>query len=84
MMPNFWQLATTPILKIQEFPLGMLILRQKFSNFVPPAWKLDNPYYHNDKKEQGRNILKHFCDTQKKVFVTEQEDSVTESLESKW
>ena len=25
MMPNFWQLATTPILKIQEFPLGIHI-----------------------------------------------------------
>ena len=30
MMPNFWQLATTPILKIQSFPLGsMLFFRQK-------------------------------------------------------
>ena len=44
----------------------MLILRQSFSKFVPPDWNLDDPYYHNDKKEQGRNILKHFCDTQKK------------------
>ena len=30
MMTNFWQLATTPILKIQEFPCGMLIFRQKY------------------------------------------------------
>ena len=29
MMPNFWQLATTPILKIKEFSLVMLILMQK-------------------------------------------------------
>ena len=28
MMPNLWQLATTPILKIQEFP------------FLPPSKKL--------------------------------------------
>ena len=31
----------------------MLILRKKSINFVPPAWKLDNPYYHNtDNNEQ--------------------------------
>ena len=29
MMPNFWQLATTPILRIQWFPLCMLIFSQK-------------------------------------------------------
>ena len=28
-MPNFLQLATTSICQIQEFPLGMLIFRQK-------------------------------------------------------
>ena len=55
MMPNFWQLATKPILKIYQFPLGMLILRQK-SNFVPPAWKLDNPYYHTGYKTLRANL----------------------------
>ena len=36
-MPNFWQLATTPTLKIQWFPLGTLILRQKiFLILYPP------------------------------------------------
>ena len=29
MMPYFWQLAINPKLKIQYFPLGMLILMQK-------------------------------------------------------
>ena len=37
---TFWQLTTTPILKIQSFRFGMLILLY----FVPPAWKLENPY----------------------------------------
>ena len=37
LMPYFWQLDNNPKLKIQYFPLGMLILKQK-------AWKLDNPY----------------------------------------
>ena len=37
MMPNFWQLAATPILKIQEFFLGMLIHRKKtLLIFYPP------------------------------------------------
>ena len=36
MMPNFWQLATTPILKIDLFPLGMLIFSKKnFLNLYP-------------------------------------------------
>ena len=30
-MPNFWQLATTPILKIQQLPLGMMILANNLS-----------------------------------------------------
>ena len=36
----FWQLATTTILKVQSFPIGMLILGLFFSNFVPPLEKL--------------------------------------------
>ena len=41
-MSNFWLLPTNPILKIQKYPLSMLILRQK-----SPVWKLHNPYCHN-------------------------------------
>ena len=47
-MPNFWQLALTPILKINEFPLG-----KNISNFVSPSWKLNNPYYHTKKTESS-------------------------------
>ena len=43
---TFWQLAITPILKIQSFPLGMLIFKQKCFQFCTPTWKLNNPYYH--------------------------------------
>ena len=42
---NFWELATTPILKIQSFSLGWYFSKN-LCNFVPPAWKLNNPYYH--------------------------------------
>ena len=34
MASNLWHLPINPNLKIQQFPLGMLILRQKY--FVPP------------------------------------------------
>ena len=48
MMPNFRQLAIKPILKIQQFPLSTCwFLGKNLSNFVPPVWKLHNPYCHN-------------------------------------
>ena len=40
------RLPASPILKIQKFPLGMLILMQNLSKFVPLPWKLHNPYCH--------------------------------------
>ena len=47
---TFWQLAIDPKLKIQWYPLDMLILRQKScKNFVSPAWKLHNPYCHTSR-----------------------------------
>ena len=43
---TFGQLPITNILKIQYAPLGMLIFRQTY--FVPPDWKLNSPYCHNE------------------------------------
>ena len=43
MMPNFGQLAITPILKMQSFPLGMLIFRQKSFQFCIPRLKNRQP-----------------------------------------
>ena len=43
MKPHFWQLAINPKLKIQLFPW---FLWKTLSNYVPPTWKLQNPYYH--------------------------------------
>ena len=44
---TFWHLPTTPIRKIQNFPLSMLIFSQKhFFNFVFLLWKLHNRYCH--------------------------------------
>ena len=48
MMPNFWHLPNNPILKIQKFPLSMLIFRQKpFQFCTTPVWKLHNQYCHS-------------------------------------
>ena len=42
-MPNFWHLPITPILKIQPFPLCMLIFRQKCFQFCTPCLKTPQP-----------------------------------------
>ena len=47
MMPNFWHLPINPILKIQQFPLSILIRRQKSSNLLPPVLKLRILYCHS-------------------------------------
>ena len=50
-MSNFWHLPINPNLKIQLFPLSMLILIGKnLYDFLPHVWKLHNPHCHN---EQG-------------------------------
>ena len=46
--------AFRPILKINYFLWGCL--SKIFFNFVPPIWKLDNPYYHN-----LRIVIERFC-----------------------
>ena len=43
---TFWYLPITPICKILKISVGLLIDSKNLSNFVPPAWKLDNLYYH--------------------------------------
>ena len=56
MMPNFWHLPITPILKLQYFPSSMLIFRQKiFPILYPPTWKLDNLYFHNPYLSESRH-----------------------------
>ena len=40
---TFWHLPTAPIFKIQEFPLGKLILRQKSFLFCTPRLKTRQP-----------------------------------------
>ena len=47
---TFWHLPTTPIHKIQQFPLDILFLTKNLSNFVSLTWKLHNRYCHNEQK----------------------------------
>ena len=44
-MPYFWQLAINP--KFNNFLWVCWFLCKNLSDFVPPAWKLHNSYYHN-------------------------------------
>ena len=46
-MPNFWQLAITPILKIQYISFDYSwFLAKNLSNLVSLPWKLHNRYCH--------------------------------------
>ena len=56
-MPNFWQLH--PFSKFNNFLWVRWFLGQNISNFVPPAWKLDNPYCHkwrSSSQPRGHNL----------------------------
>jgi hypothetical protein len=44
MMPYFWQLQNS---KFNNFLWVCWFLCKNLSNFVPPNWKLHNPYCHN-------------------------------------
>ena len=45
---KFWHFLTPPhYTNSQKKILVCWFLGKNISNFVPPAWKLNNPYYHN-------------------------------------
>ena len=46
-MPNFWHLPINPISKFNNFLWVCWFLGKSLSNFVPPVWKLYNPYCHS-------------------------------------
>ena len=52
---TFWQLAINPKLKIQYFPLGMLILRQKSLQFCIPH--LETPQTVLPYRVRGKQYL---------------------------
>ena len=43
---TFWHLPIMPILKFNNCFWVCWFLGKNLSNFVTPAWKLDNRYYH--------------------------------------
>ena len=49
MMPNFWHLPAplTQFSKFNNFLWVCWFLDKNLSNFVPPVWKLHNPYCHS-------------------------------------
>ena len=55
---TFWHLRSAPILEIQKFFWVCLFLGKNLSNFVPPVWKLHNPYCHIGYTETRKLKLK--------------------------
>ena len=58
MLPNY-----TPLHQFSKFNNFLLVcwyLCKNISNFVPPAWKLDNPYHHIHK---GNELEMQFSNT---------------------
>jgi hypothetical protein len=58
---TFWYIPTTPILKIQWFPVGMYIFMEKKSSFVSPDLKLHNQHYHTSRPNHGGLTWKFSC-----------------------
>ena len=56
---NFWQVSATKY--NNSLWVGMLIFRQKKSNFVSLPSKLDNPYYHSLLSEKVILLLVAWC-----------------------
>ena len=46
---TFWNLPIKPILKINNYLWICWFSSKNLSNFVPPVWRLNNPYYHKCK-----------------------------------
>ena len=46
MMSNFWHIPLIQFSKFNNFLWLCWFLGKNLCNFVPPAWKLDNPYCH--------------------------------------
>ena len=54
----FWKSNQTlfDTFRLHQSPSGLMFiwcLGKNLSNFVPPAWKLDNPYYHDPRYQVG-------------------------------
>ena len=43
---SYLEIDILPLIQFTKFN-NFQTLAKNLSNFVPPAWKLDNPYYHN-------------------------------------
>ena len=59
-MPNFWQTGAPRILKIQCFPLSILIFGQKSCFLGPTIFKIQQPnwYYTDSNQKKGVAIQK--------------------------
>ena len=58
--------------KFNNFLCTCWFVGKSFSNFVPPAWKLDNPYYH--KPQWQKKFLPSFFFEERYCFKARQND----------
>ena len=49
-------------------------LGKNLSNFVPPTWKLDNPYYHNE------DLQEEFCQNQEDTAFEDPFENSSQNL----
>ena len=57
-MPTFDTSPLHQFPKLENFLWVCWFLGKNHSNFVPPNWKLDNPYYHS--QGMPKNVLRTF------------------------
>ena len=54
------RLPISPILKIQKFLWVFWFLGKNLSKFIPPVWKLHNPYFHRLNKQGYRTYRRNY------------------------
>ena len=60
-MPNFDSSLLHRFSKFNNFLWVRWFLDKNISNFVPPAWKLNNPYYHSAQLQWHWDNISNFC-----------------------
>ena len=71
---------TSPLHQFSKFDNFLLVcwfLGRNLSNFVPSAWKLDDPYYHNEDPQE------EFCQNQEDTAFEDPFENSSQNLSEK-
>ena len=66
----FWHLPITPILKVQSFPLGVLIFRQKYFQFCTPRLKTQQPVLPYSRVVISHHKMPKWHESGIKIYIT--------------